>query len=274
MRNYQQPDVNSTAPRPDVGGDWPEGDLPEQMGGTRTTLMPGIDTFKLPDNLPQLWHDVEIEDTRSFLSNGQPNPEKGQKKKRRQLKLDRNTPLVVVGGKYDGEPMTATFTTNPRPRGKSEDPKTPWVSDLAYLLEVSLQDKSRPATASALEAAINRYAGKTIRLEHGLTAQCRPDKVRYIIVATINPSFNPAAPETPAGGANAKTIEQTIADPSGKKGCGMNAAGKPGRYYTKDFKNPEAQPGQDQYDREIQCVCDAVLRGFEQVERFLPPLGK
>lgn len=263
----QQPgDVNSTAPRPDIAGDWPEGDLPEQMGGARTTLMPNNYTFRLPDNLPQLWHTVEIEDTRPFLANGQPNPTKGQKVPRRQLKLDRNSPMVVVGGPHDGEPMTATITNNPRPRGKKDDPKTPWISDLAYLLEISLRDKTRPTTAEALVATINKYAGKTVRIETGLSAQCRPDKVRYIVVATGNPAFNPAVPETPVGGANSKTIESTMVDPSGTKGCGT-------RYYTKDFKNPEAKPGEDQYDREIACDCNAVLRGFEQIERFLPPLG-
>lgn len=239
--------INSTAPRPDVGGDWPEGDLPEQMGGPRTTLLPGISTFRIPDNLAQLWHDVEIEDTRETLANGTPNPTKGQKVKRKQLKFDRSNPLVVVGGPHDGEPMTATFTSNPRPRGKKADPKTPWISDLAYLLEISLNDKSRPTTVDGLVTQITKYAGKTIRLEHGLTAQCRPDKVRYILVTTAEG-------------------ESTMQDPQGTKGCGA-------RYYTKDFKNPEAAAGQAAYDAEIQCDCTAVLRGFEQVERFLPPLG-
>lgn len=241
-------DINSTAARPDIGGEWPEGDLPEQMGGQRTTLLPGIDTFRLPANLAQLWHDVEIEDTREFLGNGQNNPTFGQKVKRKQLKCDRSNPLVVVGGALDGEPMTVTWTSNPRRRGKKDDPKAPFISDLAYVLEIGLNDKSRPTTVDGLVAAINRHAGKTIRLEHGLTAQCRPEKVRYILVKTAEG-------------------ESTMQDPSGTKGCGA-------RYYTKDFKNPEAKPGEPQYDTEIACDCNAVLRGFEQVERILPPLGQ
>ena len=32
--------LHSTAPRVDVGGEWPEGDLPEQMGGAFKVLMP------------------------------------------------------------------------------------------------------------------------------------------------------------------------------------------------------------------------------------------
>lgn len=259
-------DINDTKPRADIGGEWPEGDLPEQMGGQRTTLQPGVDTFALPKNIRQLWHDLEIEDGRPFLANGQPNPEKGQKKKRRQLKFDRNSPMVVVGNAHNDEPMTASFSSNPRPRGKKDDPKTPWVSDLAYVLEVGFGDKSRPKTVTELEALINKYveAGKHLRLEHGLSAQCRPDKVRYILVQTANPDFNPALPESPT---NQKVIESTIQDPSGTKGCGE-------RYYTKEFKNPDAKPGEPQYDAEIQCDCGSILRGFEQVERILPPLGQ
>lgn len=249
---------------PGGGEEWPEGDLPEQMGGPRSTLMPGQSDFRLPANLSQLWHDVAIEDTRPYLPSGQVNPNKGKKVARKQLKLDRNNPLVVVGGKQDGEPMTATFSTNPRVRGKKDDPKSPWISDVAYLLDICLQDKSRPNTPDAVVATVNKYAGKTIRLEHGLTAQCRDDKVRYIMVVTSEG-------------------ESTIPDPTGTKGCGK-------RWYTKDFKNPET----GQYDTEIACTCGAVkpevaaqlqaagqpvpapvvvvLRAYESVERFLPPI--
>lgn len=237
-------DINSTQPRNDIGGEWPEGDLPEQMGGARSTLLPGISTFRIPENIAQLWHDVDIEDKRQTLANGTPNPTVTQKVRRKQLKFDRANPLVVVGGPHDGEPMTATFTNHPRPRGKKDNPQTPWISDLAYLLEIALNDKSRPKTVDALVAQITKYRGKTMRLEHGLTAQCRGDKVRYILVQTAEG-------------------ESTIQDPTGAKGCGA-------RYYTKDFKNPE----NNTFDTEIQCDCGAVLRGFEQVERFLPPLGQ
>lgn len=254
-------DINAPGKPADPGAEqWPEGDLPEQMGGTRTTLMPGIYTFKLPDNLTQLWHDVEIEDSRPFLSNGQPNPTKGQKVKRKQLKFDRNAPLVVVGGEHDGEPMTATFTNNPRPRGKKDDPKTAWISDLAYFLDIGLQGQTpaaqrvRPTSVDGIVAAINKFAGKTIRIETGLTAQCRPDKVRYMPVVVME---------------NGQQVETSTPDPAGTKGCGK-------RYYTPDFKDPTT----GKFDREILCPCSgapgdagAVLRGFESVERILPPLG-
>jgi len=262
---------------PASGEEWPEGDLPEQMGGPRSTLPPGMSTFRLPLNLSQLWHDVAIEDTRPYLANGQVNPtgplgphatvgpegkKSGAKVTRKQLKLDRNSPLIVEGGKQDGEPMTATFTTNPRVRGKKDDPKSAWVSDIAYLLDICLQDKSRPKTPDDVVATVNKYAGKPIRLEHGLTGQCRFDKPRYILVATQS-----------AGG---QVEEANVPDQSGKKGCGK-------RWYTKDFRNPET----GQYDTEIACTCGmptpeeaaagatpvtVVLRAYESVERFLPPI--
>jgi hypothetical protein len=106
-----------------------------------------------------------------------------------------------------------------------------------------------------LKATINKYAGKTIRIEHGLSAHCRPDAVRYI-----------DDPSKPGQG--------TIKDPTGAKGCGDDSKrraddkGKKGRYYTKDFKDAEGK-----YQTEVECLdCPAILRGFPSVERFLPPL--
>src|SRR5262245_28082676 len=128
--------VNSTAARPDVAVEWPEGEFPEQGGGSHATLLTGIDSFLIPANVAPLWHDLVIEDSRQYLpgpnGTGVPNPTFKQKVKRRQLKFDRNSPLIVTGGKYDGQPMTANWSTNPRPRpwSKREDPKTPWISDV------------------------------------------------------------------------------------------------------------------------------------------------
>jgi hypothetical protein len=253
-------DINDPNVRPDVSVEWPEGEFPEQGGGVFITLLPQIDTFRVPENVAQLWHPVVIEDERQFLANGQPNPTYKQKVARKQLKFDRNSPLVVVGGQYDGLPMTAQWSNNPRPRPwkKREDPKTPWISDLAYLLGVGLASPARPKTPEELVAEINKYAGKTVRLRHGLSAQCRPDKVRYILVKTAEGEAN-------------------IQDPSGTKGCGA-------RYYTKDFRDPST----GKYETEIGCDCGTpsaeqaaagaqpvtvVLRGFENVDEILPPLG-
>lgn len=249
-------DVNNPA-LADPGMEWPEGgELPQQMGAPRETLMPGIDEFRLPADLSRLWHDIEAEDTRQFLANGQPNPTFGKKIKRRQLKFDQNAPLIVVGGKLDNLPMTATFSTNPRPRGKKDDPKTAWVSDVHYLLLIAFQDKTYPKLPAEVEATINKYANGTIRLEHGLTAQCRADKVRYIAIQ-----------------ADGQT--STIQDPSGKKGCGA-------RFYTKDFKLDTGG-----YATQAACDCGTptpeeqaqgavpvtvLVRAFESVDRILPPL--
>jgi hypothetical protein len=230
------------APRPDIPvGDmsYPEGDLPEQMGGAFVNLFPGIDLFKLPVNIQQLWDEIVMEDQ---------NPKSKtykQQVRRLRLRFNRDNPLVIVGGAHEGETMTATLTSSPRPRGKKTDPTTAWVSDLAYLLEVSLKDGSRPANPELLKAAINRYAGRMVRLEHGLSAQCREDKVRYVL-QTID------------------GVERAAPDPNETKGCGM-------RYYTKDFKDSEAKPGEPQYSDQIECDCGALLRGFPSVDRFLAP---
>lgn len=262
-------DINTGGGADIPGETWAEGDLPSQGGGM-ATLMPGVDEFMLPLNLAQCWNTIQIKDSRKQLPNGASNPTYGQDVTRLQLKFDRNNPLVIASGPKKGEAMTATFTSNPRPRGNPEEAKTPWVSDLAYLLEIGLNDKSRPTTADALKTRITQYAGKTFRMEHGLSAHCRPDKVKYIVVPL------------PGGG------EQTVQDPTGAKGCGddtkkrTDGKGKQGRYYTKDFKDPET----GEYMDTIECdtivsppgapvqYCNAILRGFPSVERFLPPLGQ
>jgi hypothetical protein len=260
-------DVNAPAANADPGMEWPEGDdLPAQGLSSRETLMPATNEFRLPANLQPLWHDIVAEDKRKLLGNGQPNPTFGQKIKRRQLKFDQNTPLVVVGGKHDGQPMTATFSTAPRPRGRGKmddlvnDPKTPWLSDVNYLLLVGLQNKTKPTTPEQVEATVNAYAGGVIRIKHGLSAQCRPDKVRYIGVVT-----------------DGKVT--SVPDPTGKKGCGA-------RFYTKDFLlDPDDRS--KGYVLQAQCDCGlaspaekaqgqadvmVLIRGFESVEEILPPL--
>lgn len=250
----QAGDINNAGGMDIPGETWAEGDLPAQAGGGYETLMPGVRSFMLPGNLAQLWDTVEVLDSRKGSKT------EGQKVKRLRLKLDKNNPLVVVDGPEKGETMTWTVTSNPRPRGKADDPSTVWVSDLAYLLEIGLGDKSRPTTAEGLKQQISKYAGRTIRLETGLSAHCRADKVRYILQSV----------QTANG-----VEERSVQDPTGQKGCGddsqqrADGKGKKGRYYTKDFKDPES----GEYLDTIECDCGAVLRGFANVERILPPLG-
>lgn len=274
-----------------AGEEWPEdGSVPEQMGGggPRIVLKPGIYDFKLPDSLVQCMHVVKIRDNREYLKNGTANPtgplgqfatvdpndptkRLGAEVERLQLKFDRNAPLVVVGGAHDGVPMTATITSNPRPRGKKADLSTPWISDLAMLVVNSLQDPRRPVEIGHYQQILPAYAGRVVRLETGLTAQCRPDKVRYIQTYVPGPNGQPEI--DPSTGRPKVT---TVQDPSGKKGCGK-------RYYTSDFANPAGG-----FDTAIACTCGTPtpaeaaagyrpvvveLRGFEQIERFLPPVG-
>lgn len=243
-------DINDPGNKDVPGEVWNEGDLPAQ-GGFGPTLMPGIDEFLLPLTLAQQWDKIDVKDSRPGSKTA------GQLVKRLRLKFDKNSPLVIVSGPHKGETLTATFTSNPRPRGKSDDEKTPWISDLAYMLEIGCNDKSRPTSASALQAAITSYAGKTVRIEHGLSAHCRSDVVRYIIV-------------------NQGGVERTVQDPTGQKGCSddtkkrPDGKGKQGRFYTRDFKDPETGEYLDTTD----CDCGAVLRAFPSVERFVPPLGQ
>jgi len=242
-------DVNAPPVVTDDVQTWAEGDLPSQGGGG-STLMPGASTFLLPQNLAQCWDTVDI------LDKNPKSPNVGKTVRRLRLKFSKESPLVVADGPQKSETLTATFTSNPRPRGNADDPKTAWVSDLAYLLEIGLGDKSRPTSADVLKATINKYAGKTIRIEHGLSAHCRADAVIYI-----------ADPADPTG-------QKTIKDPNGTKGCGDDSKrraddkGKKGRYYTRDFKDAAGV-----YQTEVECLdCPAILRGFPSVERFLPPL--
>lgn len=263
-RFYSPDDVNSTAVRPEVDIDWPaEGEeMPEQFGGSRTTLMPSIYIFQTPKDFTGLWKEIEAEDTRRLLRDGSANPQFGKKLKRWMLRFDRNNPLIVVGGPHEGEPLTWNPSTTPRPRGRRDDPKTAWISELAYVLSMGFKDTATPKSIEEFKAAVNRHAGQTLRLETGLSGQCRPDKVRYIRVTTTDPATG--QPET-----------SVIPDPTGKKGCGARA-------YTRDFKTPNG------YATEIECDCGTpteaeaqqgvqpvvvTFRGFESVDRVLPPMG-
>ena len=227
-------DLNSTATRADIPGEvYPEGELPTFGGAGRATLPPGEYTFRMPMELPSLWHDLLVTID-------------GQQLKHSQLKFDKDHPLVVVGGPEDGAPMLASFSTMARARNKD---KTVVVSDLAYLLENCLGDASRPMRLGgeqaqmAIKAAINKAAGRTIRLRTGLGAQCRPDKVRWTFKDEQSTASQP--------------------DPSGQHGCGQ-------RHYDRDFKVPGSKPVQ--YDNVIACKkCGAAVRGYESVEAFLAP---
>lgn len=264
LRFYSPDDVNSTAVRPEVEVDWPaDGEpMPEQFGGARTTLMPSIYIFQTPKSFESLWRKIEVTDSRRLLRNGQPNPTFEKKVERWMLRFDRNNPLIVMGGPHEGEPLTWNPSTTPRALGRKDDPKTAWISELAFLLATGFKDAARSSSIDEFKAAINRHAGQPVRLETGLSGQCRADKVRYIRVETTDP-------------ATGQKEVSNIPDPTGRKGCGARA-------YTKDFKTPNG------YSLEVECDCGTpteaevqqgvqavrvTFRGFESVERVLPPIG-
>ena len=236
-------DLNSaTAVRDDVIA-WPEGEgpLPEQGFSNRETLLPGTYLFRLPSNLAQLWVDGNP------VENKVPNsPTFGQLVIRPYLKFDKNNPLVIFGGEHNDEPFTATISTNPRPRGKKDDPKTPYISDAVYLYNVALGGKDKPTSLTELIAKINGYADKTFRASTGLSAFCNPEKVRYELVEILG---DPGQPAT----------QKSVENPDGVRGCGK-------RVYTKGFKLPDGS-----YTDQTYCECGAYLRGFPQIESFLPP---
>ncbi len=242
--------------------EWPTGDLPEQTGqGGRTALAPAIYAFRLPMNLAQLWASSTYKDFRKVLANGQPNPTLGQQVPFHMLKLGKDSPLVVEGGPANGEPMTSVFNTIRMPRGpfsKRDDPLTPWIHDLAYILEVCLGDTSRPQSVEDLVAQINQHAGGLIRLTIGRKGECRVDAVRYIPQQRTDKASGALVPMSQGF--------DTVADPSGQKGCGK-------KYWTKDYAGAE-----NVYQASVQCDpakggCGAMIRGFENVEGFLPALA-
>lgn len=267
--------------RNDVEESMTEGDLPEQGGGQRTpTIMPAIHLFRLPANLDQCWdaRDYEKKDAEGNVMNGPDG--KPLVEQHLLLQFDKDNPLVVVGGEYDGLPAHATITTMGRRRGKRNDPKAPVVADMTYLLRDALNDNTPIKFRKDYFAAINKHAGQVIRLETGLSAQCNPERVRYIDDGAGN----------------------VIEDPDGTKGCDA-AGGKPkSRLYTNDFKVTQYQvkttgevfntrdeavaaaaalslPATDVKaietftDRAWCKSCGAALRGFFRIERFLKPLA-
>lgn len=250
--------VNDLGLRDDVIEETPA-DLPEQMGGQGLPpLMPGISLFRIPANLVQCWesYDEALKDDQGNVLAHPPGTNKmvggqlidvsGQPKviQRLRVKFDKDTPLIVVGGENNDRPVATTISNQPRNRARKGEPKL-LVADMAYLLRESLVFKGPLTKNSEWYAAMNQYAGKVFRSEHGLIAFCNPEKVRY-----INDANDPSG-------------LGSVIDPSGQHGCGK-------RHYTSSFKLPAAQGGK--FSDIVYCTqCQAKLRGFFQIERFLKP---
>lgn len=228
------PNAQPTLSWDDVGNDPVVADevpaeAPEQGRGSIPLLRFGEYQVRLPDDLSKAWQAPKKD------KNGVT---------RITLKLDASNPLVVVGGPHDGDILTATVSTIPRPRGQQKQQ----ISDMFYLLRTSFADQTLVSTLRDWKNAIDAHAGQVFRVDVGGTANCREDKVRYI--ETQNP-------ET---GGNA-----TIEDPSGTKGCGK-------RMYTRDINKLRDEAGNP--PEHVYCPqCGAVLRVFNQIERYLPPLA-
>src|SRR5712691_11364844 len=171
-------------------------DLPEQGGGTALpVLLPGISIFRIPANVVQAVQtfDEQVKDalgnalvypagtTRAI--NGMVTDISGQAMvmQRLRVKFDKDIPLIVVGGANDGQPVATSISTQPRNRTRQKGEPPVLVADMTYLIRESLQDKASPLTKpSEWLAAIQKTAGRTFRVEHGLNASCNPDRVRYI----------------------------------------------------------------------------------------------
>lgn len=254
--------INSLALRDEVTDTMPS-ELPEQMGGqSLPTLLPGLNVFRIPTTIAQC---VEAFDEQQKAEDGSvlyraatpaeiaadpnlaANPMVPQVLQRLRVKFDKENPLVVVGnGELDGTPVATSISNVPRKRSKKGEPVIK-VADMTYWLRTSLglPGDVKLTTPKEWFAAILAQAGKTFRIEHGLTAQCRLDKVRYI------------------NDPNDASGRGSMEDPSGQMGCGA-------RYYTKDFRLAKEHGGG--FSDVLYCKqCQAKLRGFFQIERFLPP---
>jgi hypothetical protein len=254
-------------------------ELPEQGGSFTPTILPGTHLFRLPANIDQAWEAKDYEkknaDGTVIMAGDKPAVEQHLL-----LKFNEDAPLIVVSDdEYNGLPAHATITTIARPRGKKSDPNRPHVHDLTYFVRDSLNDKTPVTKKKEWIPLVNKYAGYLVRVEHGLSAQCSSDRVRYIDDGT------------------GKAIE----DPDGTKGCDHAAGEKSvdgSRLYTNDFKVKywqsaasgnnyntreeaieQGEPA-DQLkqltgfsDRAVCKNCGAMLRGFFRIERFLKPLA-
>lgn len=247
--------INDLNLRDEVTDEVPS-ELPEQMGGqSLPTMLPGIDLFRIPSDVAQCIEafDMEVKaaDGSVIMEPDKADPSKMVPKvvQRLRVKFDKDNPLIVVGKSPEdpnnGMPVATTISNVPRNRAKKTEPKNE-VADLTYLIRTSLQDNVSPLSKpKEWLAAILKTAGKVFRAEHGLTAHCQDNKVRYV------------------NDANDPTGRGSIEDPTGAFGCGQ-------RHYTKDFRLSAAEGGG--FSDIVYCKkCHAKLRGFFQFERFLPP---
>jgi hypothetical protein len=245
--------INNLNIRDEVSEDVPS-ELPEQMGGIgMPVLLPGTHIFRIPQTVAQLIesYDEIVKDANGNAVADPADPSKALLVQRLRVRFDKDDPLVVVGTPEDGQPVATSISNQPRNRARKGEARI-LVSDMAYLLRESMKYTGPLTKNSEWAAALQWSAGRVFRCEHGLSGYCNPEKVRYI--------NDPSDP----------TFRGSIQDPSGQKGCGGGPDKK--RLYTSHFKLP-AQNGQPGGFSDIAYCqfCQAKLRGFFQVERFLKP---
>ncbi len=240
--------INNLNIRDDVTDDVPSS-LPEQMGGIGLPpLFPGTHIFRIPQSVAQLieTYDEIVKDAQGNAMADPANPQQALLVQRIRVRFDKDDPLLVVGSSEDGHPVATSISNQPRNRARKGEPRI-LVSDMAYLLRESMKYTGPLTKNSEWIAALQWAAGRVFRAEHGLSAYCNDQKVRY-----IHDASDP-------------TLRGSMLDPTGQKGCGE-------RLYTSSFRLPaqNGQPGG--YSDLAYCKkCQAKLRGFFQIERFLKP---
>lgn len=259
------------------GDEIPE-QLPEQGGGTFLVVLPQKLTLRMPNNLMQCWDVVPelrwLDPTTKQQPLIDPATQQQAFYQRIEWGFDSDNPLIIVAPdnkELDGQPAPNVRISNiPRMRSKKEGAHA--IADATYLLRTSLglPGSVQLATPKDWVHAMAQFAGKTFRVESGLSAYCNPKKVRYMGVAVIDPVTKQ------------QTGWDSVEDPSGTMGCGK-------RYYTGDFKYPQigytdrvfCQPGKggpkvaraDAPGVSTASGCNAYLRGFFTIDKFLPPQG-
>ncbi len=245
--------INNLNIRDEISDDVPS-DLPAQAGGLgMPVLLPGTHIFRIPSTVAQLIesYDEVVKDANGNAVADPANPQQALLVQRLRVRFDKDDPLLVVGTPEDGHPVATTISNQPRNRARRGEARI-LVSDMAYLLRESLKYTGPLTKNSEWAAALQWAAGRVFRCEHGLSGYCNPEKVRYIHDATD------------------PTMRGSIQDPTGQKGCGGGPDKK--RLYTSNFKLP-AQNGQPGGFSDISYCpyCQAKLRGFFQIERYLRP---
>ena len=214
-------------------GSWD--DVPEQMGSRREMYQPGPYRFKLP---PLAVLKEAIEEITAKIGD-----KEGQT---RIAAIFRDQAALTViqspRGERNGETFSTRITNAERRRGKKDDPKAPWASDMDYLLQ-KLGWPKRPQTNQEYTDALLACAEKEFAADIELGASCNDKKhirVRY----------------------EGEDQLVTLDGQEGREeqfGCGT-------RYYQGKGDLPKDETGK--YERSMECQCGAVLYMNENLVNF------